>query len=60
MILIILSIVDVFDAAYLKWIDGISWHAIQKNLKYITTMPVYILLLATGTFTMVVGGVVDK
>ena len=55
-----LSIVDVLDATYLQWIDGISWHSIQKNLKYITTMPMYILLLATGAFTMVVGGVVDK
>jgi len=55
-----LSMVDVLDAAYLKWIDGISWHSIQKNLKYITTMPVYILLLGTGAFTMVVGGVVEK
>ncbi len=55
-----LSIVDILDAAYLKWIDGISWHVIQKNLKYITTMPLYLLMLVTGAFTMVVGGVVDK
>jgi hypothetical protein len=55
-----LGIVDVLDATYLKWIDGISWHGIQKTLKYITTMPMYILLLGTGAFTMVVGGVVDK
>jgi hypothetical protein len=55
-----LGIVDVLDATYLKWIDGISWHGIQKNVKYITTMPMYILLLGTGAFTMVVGGVVDK
>jgi len=27
------GIVDVLDATYLKWIDGISWHGIQKNLK---------------------------
>jgi len=55
-----LSMVDVLDAAYLKWIDGISWHSIQKNLKYITTMPMYILLLSVGAFSFVVGGVVDK
>ena len=55
-----LSIVDVLDATYLKWIDGISWHSIQKNLKYITTMPMYILLLSVGAFSFVVGGVVDK
>ena len=55
-----LSIVDVLDATYLKWIDGISWHTVQKNLKHITTMPMYILLLGTGAVTVVVGGVVDK
>ncbi|MBW1751759.1 MAG: hypothetical protein JRJ46_01345 [Deltaproteobacteria bacterium] len=55
-----LGIVDVLDATYLKWIDGISWHGIQKNLKYIITIPMYLLLLGTGAFTMVVGGVVDK
>lgn len=55
-----LSLVDVLDATYLKWIDSISWHSIQKNLKHITTMPMYILLLGTGTFSMIVGGVVDK
>ncbi|MEE8431970.1 MAG: hypothetical protein V3S16_12035 [Candidatus Desulfatibia sp.] len=55
-----LSLVDVLDATYLKWIDSISWHSIQKNLKYITTMPMYILLLGTGAFSMIVGGVVDK
>jgi hypothetical protein len=54
------SIVDVLGATHLQWIDGISWHSIQKNLKHITTMPMYILLLGTGAFTMVVGGVVDK
>jgi len=25
-----LSIVDIVNAEYLKWIDGISWHSIQK------------------------------
>ncbi len=55
-----LSLVDVLDAAYLKWIDSISWHSIQKNLKHITTMPMYILLLGMGAFSVIVGGVVDK
>lgn len=55
-----LSVVDVIDAAYLKWIDGISWQSIQKGMKYITTMPLYILSLSVGGFSFMVGGFVDK
>jgi hypothetical protein len=55
-----LSVVDVIDAAYLKWIDGISWQSIQKGFKYITTMPLYILSLSVGAFSFMVGGFVDK
>ena len=55
-----LSVVDVIDAAYLKWIDGISWQSIQKGMKYITTMPLYILSLSIGGFSFMVGGCVDK
>ena len=55
-----LSFVDVIDAAYLQWIDNISWHSIQKSLKYIATMPLYILSLGAGVFSFMVGGFVDK
>jgi len=33
-----LSIVDIVNAEYLKWIDGISWHSIQKIIKYIASL----------------------
>jgi len=55
-----LSIVDIVNAEYLKWIDGISWHSIQKIIKYIASMPLYILLFAVGAATLVVGGLTDK
>lgn len=55
-----LSFADVIDAAYLQWIDGISWHGIQKSLKYVATMPLYILSLGVGVFSFMVGGLVDK
>jgi len=55
-----LSISGMIDAEHLKWIDGISWYSIKKILKYITTMPLYILLICVGAVSFVVGGVMDK
>lgn len=55
-----LSVIDVIDASHLKWIDGISWHSVQKSIKYVTTMPLYILSLSVGVLSFVVGGLVDK
>jgi len=55
-----LSIVDIVGAEYLKWIDGISWHSIQKIIKYIASMPLFILLLCVGGATLVVGGLTQK
>lgn len=55
-----LSIVDIVSAEYLKWIDGISWHSIQNLIKYIVSMPLYILLFGGGAATLVVGGLTDK
>jgi len=55
-----LSIVDIVNVEYLQWIDGISWHSIQNILKYIASMPLYILLLCVGGATLVVGGLTQK
>ena len=55
-----LSLVKVVGIEHLKWIDGISVHFLQNFLKYITTMPLYILLLCVGGLSFIVGGVVDK
>ena len=55
-----LSLVKVVGIEHLKWIDGISVHFLQNILKYITTMPLYILLLCVGGLSFLVGGVVDK
>ncbi len=55
-----LSITGVVDAEHLKWIDSISWYSIQKIMKYIVTMPLYILLLCVGGLSFAVGGIFDK
>ena len=55
-----LSIVDIVNVEYLQWIDGISWHSIQNILKYIASMPLYILLLCVGGATLMVGSLTQK
>jgi len=55
-----LSIAGIVDAEHLKWIDSISWYSIQKIIKNITTMPLYILLICVGILSFIIGGLVDK
>lgn len=55
-----ISLVDVVDAGHLKWIDGITWYSIHRALKYIISMPLYLLLLIVGGLSFVVGGLFDK
>ncbi|MEA3279138.1 MAG: hypothetical protein U9Q38_00865 [Thermodesulfobacteriota bacterium] len=55
-----LNLAGIVDAEYLKWIDSISWYNIQKIIKYIVTMPLYILLFCVGGLFLVIGGFVDK
>jgi len=55
-----LTITSIVDAEQLKWINSISWHSIQKIVKYIVTMPLYILLLCVGGLSFLVGGLVDR
>jgi hypothetical protein len=55
-----LSIAGIVDAEHLKWIDSISWYSIQKIIKYIATMPLYILMLCVGVISFIIGGLVDK
>ena len=51
-----LNIAGIVDAEHLKWIDSISWYSIKKIIKYIVTMPLYILLLCLGGLSLAVGG----
>ena len=55
-----LNIASIVDVEHLKWIDSISWYSIQKIIKYIVTMPLYILLLCLGGLSFGVGGLVDR
>lgn len=54
------SIVDIVSAEYLEWINDISWHYIQTALKYIASMPLFILLLCVGGITLLIGGLTQK
>jgi hypothetical protein len=55
-----LSILDSVDAENFKWIDAISWISIQKSLKYIVTMPLYLLLICSGSLSIIIGGLDKK
>ncbi len=55
-----LSIVDIVDAEYINWLDDVPLDAIQSISQYITTMPLYILLVAVGIFLFIVGGLVQE
>ncbi len=55
-----LSIVDIVDAEYINWLDDVPLDAIQSISQYITTMPLYILLVAVGICLFIVGGLVQK
>ena len=55
-----LSIVDIVGAKYINWLDGVPLDPIQSISQYITTMPLYILLVAVGIFLFIVGGLVQE
>jgi len=55
-----LSLVDVVAAEHLKWIDSISWISIQNGIKYITTVPLYMLLLCCGFLSILLGVLTKK
>lgn len=43
-----MSIVDVVEAKYLSWIDGINVEFGQQAAEYIVNMPLYLLFFALG------------
>lgn len=55
-----LSLFDIVDAKYVKWIDGISWDTIQGILQHITTMPLFIILISVGILFFIIGALVQK
>jgi len=55
-----MNLVDVTSPQTLEWVNGISIQLIQKGLKYIVTMPLYLLSFATGVVMLIIGGFVSK
>ncbi|MEE8480779.1 MAG: hypothetical protein V3T59_06010 [Desulfobacterales bacterium] len=55
-----LSLIDIVDAKYVNWIDGISWDTIQGILQHITTMPLFIILISVGILLFIIGILVQK
>ena len=55
-----LNLVEVTGPETLKWVNGISIQLVQKGLKYIVTMPLYMLSFALGVLTLIAGGFMSK
>ncbi|MCP3951550.1 MAG: hypothetical protein GY697_04940 [Desulfobacterales bacterium] len=55
-----MNLVDVTSPETLKWVNGISIQLVQKGLKYIVTMPLYMLSFALGVLLLIIGGFISK
>jgi len=55
-----LNLVDATGPETLEWVNGISMQLVQKGLKYIVTMPLYMLSLAVGVILLIIGGFMSK
>ncbi len=55
-----LTLVDATSPATLEWVDGISTQLVQKGLHYIVTMPLYLLSIAAGVLSLIIGAFFSK
>ena len=55
-----LSLVDATGPETLKWVNGLSVQLVQKALRYIVTMPLYMLSFAVGVLLLIIGGFMSK
>jgi hypothetical protein len=55
-----MNLVDVTSPQILEWVNGISIQLIQKGLKYIVTMPLYMLSFVMGVVMLIIGGFFSK
>jgi len=55
-----LNLVDATGQETLDWVNGISMQLVQKGLKYVVTMPLYMLSLAIGVILLIIGGFISK
>ena len=54
------AMVDIFHEDNFGWIDSIPWPPVQRGAEYLVTMPLFILLIAIGIITLVIGGIFIK
>ena len=55
-----LSLVNVTGPETLTWVNGIGIQLAQKGLRYIVTMPLYMLSFACGVLLLIAGGFISK
>jgi hypothetical protein len=55
-----LNLVEATGPETLAWVNGISMQLVQKALRYLVTMPLYLLSLAVGGIFLIVGGFISK
>ena len=55
-----LTLVKATSPATLEWVNGISMQLVQKGLRYIVTMPLYLLSFAVGVVLLIIGGFFSK
>ncbi len=52
-----LALKDVVDAQYLEWVQAIPWTMVHTAADYIVSMPLYILMFATGLICYIISGI---
>ena len=55
-----LNLVEATGPETLHWVNGISMQLVQKGLKYLVTMPLYLLSFAVGVVMLIIGGFFSK
>ena len=55
-----LTLAEATGPETLKWVDGISMQLAQKGLRYLVTMPLYILSFAIGALLLIIGAFFSK
>lgn len=55
-----LNLVEATGPETLQWVNGISMQLVQKGLRYLVTMPLYLLSFAVGVLMLIIGGLFSK
>lgn len=55
-----MTLVEATGPETLEWVNGISMQLVQKGLRYLVTMPLYILSFAIGGLLLIIGGFISK